>query len=50
MRAVIQRVSKASVTIDGNIFSSIGNGLLILLGIEDGDTVKIYDLEFDFFE
>lgn len=37
MRAVIQRVSKASVTIDGNIFSSIGNGLLILLGIEDGD-------------
>lgn len=37
MRAVIQRVSKAIVTIDGNIFSSIGNGLLILLGIEDGD-------------
>lgn len=38
MRAVIQRVSKASVTIDGNIHSQIGNGLLVLLGIEDADT------------
>lgn len=37
MRAVIQRVSSASVTIDGEIVSSIGTGLLILLGIEDGD-------------
>jgi len=38
MRAVIQRVTKASVTIDGNIHSSIDNGLLVLLGIEDADT------------
>lgn len=38
MRAVIQRVLKASVTIDGKIHSQIGNGLLILLGIEDTDT------------
>jgi D-tyrosyl-tRNA(Tyr) deacylase len=38
MRAVIQRVSKASVTIDGNIKSSIGIGLLVLLGIEESDT------------
>lgn len=38
MRAVIQRVSKASVTIGGKIKSSIGNGLLIFLGIEDADT------------
>lgn len=38
MRAVIQRVSKASVTIDGNIHSQIGDGLLVLLGIEDADT------------
>jgi D-tyrosyl-tRNA(Tyr) deacylase len=38
MRAVIQRVSKASVTIDGKIKSSIEKGLLILLGIEDADT------------
>jgi len=37
MRAVIQRVSEASVTIDGNIKSSIGQGLLILVGIEEYD-------------
>ncbi|MEO2053580.1 MAG: D-aminoacyl-tRNA deacylase [Allomuricauda sp.] len=37
MRTVIQRVSKASVTVDGNIVSSIGHGLLVLLGIEDAD-------------
>lgn len=38
MRAVIQRVTKASVTIDGKIHSQIGSGLLVLLGIEDEDT------------
>jgi len=38
MRAVIQRVSQASVTIDHIIRSSIGNGLLVLAGIEDTDT------------
>ena len=38
MRAVIQRVTKASVTIDGKIHSQIRNGLLVLLGIEDADT------------
>ncbi len=37
MIAVIQRVSEASVTIDQKIKSSIGNGLLILVGIEDAD-------------
>src|ERR1035438_5633387 len=37
MRAVIQRVSKASVIIGGKIKSSIGIGLLILLGIEESD-------------
>ena len=37
MRAVIQRVSKASVTVDGRVVSSIGQGLLVLLGIEDAD-------------
>lgn len=38
MRAVIQRVSSASVTIDGNKQSAIGIGFLILLGIEQVDT------------
>ena len=38
MRAVIQRVSKASVTIDNKIYSQIKNGLLVLVGIEDADT------------
>ena len=38
MRAVIQRVSKANVTINGSIHSSIDEGLLVLLGIEDADT------------
>lgn len=38
MRAVIQRVTKASVTIDGKIHSQIGSGLLVLLGIVDEDT------------
>ena len=37
MRAVIQRVSSASVTIEGNEKSAIGLGLLILLGVEDLD-------------
>jgi D-aminoacyl-tRNA deacylase len=39
MRAVIQRVSKASVAINDNIHSQIGEGLLVLLGIEDADTM-----------
>lgn len=38
MRAVIQRVSEASCRVDGNITGQIGNGFLVLLGIEDADT------------
>ena len=38
MKAVIQRVAKASVTIEGKKVASIGNGLLILLGIVNEDT------------
>lgn len=38
MRAVIQRVSRASVTIEGKVHAAIGKGLLVLLGIEDADT------------
>jgi len=43
MRAVIQRVSEASVTIDRNIYSKIGHGLMILVGFEEGDTEKSID-------
>ena len=38
MRTVIQRVQHASVTVDSSIISSIGQGLLLLLGIEAADT------------
>jgi D-tyrosyl-tRNA(Tyr) deacylase len=37
MRAVIQRVIQASVSIDGKVHTYIANGLLVLLGIEDAD-------------
>ncbi len=43
MRTVIQRVQHASVTIDGTVKSSIGNGLLLLLGVEDSDTSEDVD-------
>ena len=38
MRAVVQRVTQASVAIDGNMVGSIGRGFLILLGVGEGDT------------
>jgi len=40
MRAVIQRVTQASVTAEGKITGSIRHGLLVLLGIEDADTME----------
>ena len=43
MRVTIQRVSEASVTVDGNRISSIGRGLLVLSGFEEADTNE--DLE-----
>ena len=43
MRAVIQRVSHAIVTIDGQVKSKIGQGYLILLGVCDEDTMEDVD-------
>lgn len=43
MKTVIQRVSYASVTIDGKVKSSIGKGLLILIGVAEGDTKEDAD-------
>jgi len=43
MRVTIQRVSEASVTIDGQVKSSIGKGLLVFAGFEEADTQE--DLE-----
>ncbi|PIB28421.1 D-tyrosyl-tRNA(Tyr) deacylase [Maribacter sp. 4U21] len=40
MRVVLQRVSEASVTVDKKTISSIGNGILILLGITEGDGLE----------
>lgn len=47
MRAVIQRVKSASVTVDGEIIGKIGKGLLVLLGVSVNDTEKeaLYLLE-----
>ena len=43
MRAVIQRVKEASVTIDNTVKSYIGTGLLVLLGIEEADSQQDID-------
>ncbi len=40
MRAVIQRVTESSVTVDGKVTGAIEKGLMILLGVADGDTEK----------
>jgi len=40
MRAVVQRVKKASVTVDGKIVGSIERGLMVLLGIHEKDTIN----------
>jgi D-aminoacyl-tRNA deacylase len=43
MRAVIQRVSRASVKIDRRIYSEIGPGLMVLIGIEEADSSEDID-------
>ena len=40
MKALVQRVRQASVTIEEKLYSKIGQGLLVLLGVEKGDTEK----------
>ena len=41
MRIIVQKVSKASVEVGGNVISSIGNGVMCLCGICDTDTEKV---------
>lgn len=43
MKAVIQRVRKAALSVDGKVISAIEQGLVVYLGIHDGDTVSDID-------
>lgn len=43
MKAIVQRVKNAHVAVDNTIISSIGNGLVVLLGVAKGDTEKEAD-------
>ena len=40
MRAVVQKVTHSTVTVDGKVHGSIDRGVMVLLGVEDGDTEK----------
>ena len=44
MRAVVQRVTDADVSVNGNITGKINKGFVVLIGVEDGDTEK--DIEY----
>ena len=43
MRAVVQTVTRAAVTVDGEVVGAIGNGLLVLVGVTHDDTAAIAD-------
>ena len=47
MKVVLQRVTKASVSVDGSVVGEIGQGYLLLLGAEDSDTEEIVDKMMD---
>jgi D-tyrosyl-tRNA(Tyr) deacylase len=40
MKALLQRVTQASVSVSGDIIGRIGNGLVVLVGVANGDTIK----------
>ena len=44
MRFVVQRVTHASVTVDGQVIGKIGNGFMVLIGVADTDTREIADI------
>lgn len=43
MRFVVQRVTRASVTVDGQVIGKIGNGFMVLIGVADTDTKETAD-------
>ena len=50
MKLVVQRVSKASVTVEGEIVGKINKGYMVLLGVKEGDTKKEADFLVNYFE
>ena len=43
MRAVLQRVTRASVTVDGEVLGKIGKGFMVLIGVSEEDNTEIAD-------